>query len=154
MECHSKQLCTTTLRKAFLGLRLHLTALNSTCLSRPLTGFAGSWWEAFTKRTLSIKRMGQLQFSASASCSATAQANTLSSANAIRGMVELSDTCVSTPIAQAHGRPSQELSHRLGNSAFYTGSLQKCVYVSAHSHPHRLMLISLPVKLSLLRTQD
>lgn len=143
--------------KAFLGLRLHLGSESHLLIKAPrlpCRKLVGS----FLKLALSIKRVDQLQLSLWLRlhlCSVTAPENALNSASTFWGVGSFQKhVCKHTHCACTQWTAPGASSPGLGVSACYASSLEKCVYVSAHSHPPRLMLISLPVKLSLLRTQD
>lgn len=136
LECHSKQLCTTTLRKGIPGAQIALKRLwiplAYQSLRLPCRKLVGS----FRKRAPSIKRRDQfrvwrfqgvlrLQPPSGSGCSSE---NTPSNANTFWGMLELSKAvCEHTHCT--YSRQPQELPPGPGIFACYAGSLEKCVYV-------------------------
>lgn len=120
------------LEKAFLGLRLHFTAPNSTCLSRPLTGLQEVGGKLYRVCPVNQKNEpasapAKIPRSPGGSaslhlklqlCSATAQCQCC-----LGHVGAFKHTRVRTPIAHAHNRPPQGLLHGLGISACHAGTL-------------------------------
>lgn len=144
------------LEKASLGLGLHFTAPNSTGLSRPLTGLqevGGKLYRVCPVNQKNEPASAPVKTPRSPGASALLSRSTVPMLSGARWVFQTRAcenthcTCTQSPTAGAFTRAGQLCMPR-------RHSVGSVFTFRAHSHPCRLVLISLPVKLSLPWTQD
>lgn len=164
MECHSKQLHTATLREGILGAQIALHCSEFHLLIKAPDRLAGSWWEAlqsvpcqseewtsFSSSEDSKEPWG-FSFPPPKTTALLTHSTVLMLSGARWGFQthaceNTHCTCTQSPTAGAFTWTGHLcLPRRHSGGSVFT--------FRAHSHPRRLALISLPVKLSLPRTQD